>query len=665
MAIHNDLAEPRKWTAYSSGGGYAGLYRHMGRDVLLSEVSKGVGESLLSLDVAVAEGGDYLLSFLYWPVVTAKSGPVTIIEIEGVIRVTQDDFTAPGAFHVEVAGSEATCPDYSLSITKWNCFELLALSSGALELLINGRRWAGRNAPAPGITGTMTIMIGCGGNPARSMWDRFRFEALREQDVRLTANAQQRHDFFRSVVFESPSMHLVFDARCVRGEDLYTQADWQYPGFQTGSTLYGRPLTDMDRLSVFGIRKHGVSMTSPNTNRIELHCHNDYELEVHSAGGKVVAFSTTSTTDFSPLRGTATYYLFSGLPGVIFCSCRFENTFPEPVPRLAAANFAGMMCTRGERDSQGTPIDPAYDGVRLWIVPGESLWYFYGTNPRSLSRTHEDIDYDGGIFVKWPRHQEGYYGAWFTGDSFSLAKGLAIMQKGGVNDWAENPPIGNIFTNERHYGTFTTIGDEYTSMATELRLKDDLSAPGAVGEEELIFFSLKPECPVNTDELLYNLERAFNLPPVIQSDPLHAGEQPCVYACEVDGLHRTWQIISLPWVYGNMCFEEDIGDVFPGSVFSGRKPVKTVLLMRDVSRYDRIPIGRLPISLVGDKQNEWIVESQLDGLLGDFWIHIDDNRSALRCVNADRSAIKAWRTSGGRIEICIDLEPGITRITCS
>jgi len=662
MDSYKDVLTPEKWTASFSGGGFAGAYNHIGRNVLLSDVTEQDDESSLSICVEISEGQDYHLSFLFYPEVTAAKESAVIFDIEGVVSVKQSDYTAPGAFWIEFSGERKQSPDYTLFRDKWNFFDFLFLADGSSALLVNGRYMGGKKQPGSLLPTSLRVSMGCGKSQASFMWDKVVLAEIMENDVRLSDFALYEHGFFRSITFSSPDMNMLFDGRCVRGDDLYTQGDWQYPGFQTGSTLYGHPLTDMDEVACFGIRKHGISCTNPDTNRLELHCHHDYDIEVHSTGGNVIAFSTTSNAVFSPLRCTATYYLFSSLPGVIFCNCFFENTFHDPVPELASANFAGMIFTQGERDVKGNKHIPAYNGVRLWPKASEHLRYFFGLHPAKEYSKPDEKTHENGVFIKWQRNRNGFYGAWLTGETFSLARGLAVMQKDGKTDWTVNPPIGNIITDKRHYGTFTTCGDEYTSIASELRLKDDMSLPGSTGDEEVIFFSLKPECPVNTEESLYNLERSFNLPLAVSVEPLIAGARPQVCLCELDGVYREWQFVSMPWLYGDIEFAADIGDVFYGNAFSGRRPVKTVLLLRDVKPYERKIIGQLPIMLSCNKTDEWIVENGLSAMHKNLWLHIVTDNLEIRSVIADRGEIKAWRIYDGRMEICANMKPGITKL---
>jgi len=593
MLLLNEIAAPGKWTASSSGGGFAGPYRFMSREVLLSEVGPDGGESRLMLEVGQAGPPGYQFSFLYYPEITSKNGEVTILEIDDLVRITQSDGIAPGAFWIETPGARRRSPDYSLYVGRWNYFELSVYPNGMFDVLVNGRLMGGGVIRPPEPARNIKLSLGCRETTARSMWGELRFRYCEQQDIRLDNHTLQSHGFFQSVTYDNPDMHMLFDGRCIRGENLFTQGDWQYPGFQRGSTLYDAPLADIDELSCFGVRWQGACYKSPYTNRIELNCHQDYELEVHSAGGRIVAFSTTSTTIFNPLQCTATYYLFSELPGVIFCDCQIENIFHEPQPELRETYITYMMFTQGERDTDGNRNVPAYNGFRMWPQARESLSYFYGQDAAVLYVKPDEIDAQSGVFVKWPQMQNDYYGVWFTGETPGVYRGLAVMQKDGKNDWAVSPPVGNIFANDRHYGTFTSDTEEYTSLATGMKLPDDMSCPGSVCENEMIFFALKPQCPINSEEQLFNLERSFNHPLEVRIDPV-CGEEQDVYLRETEGLHRLWQIVSLPWSYGDMTFEPGITDVFRGNAYAGRKPVKTVLLLKDVKPYEEIKLGTLP-----------------------------------------------------------------------
>jgi len=657
------MLSPKEFNTSFSDGGFAGPYTYMGREVLLSEVSSASGESILSMELDFSAGCDYRYSFLFYPVETAKNTPAIIFEIRDIVKVTQDDFTACGAFWIEFAGERKFSPDYSLITDNWNGFELLILADGSSVLLVNGRYMGGRKPSDMSPDKLLKLSMGCEKSQARFMWDKLLFETLDNQDLRLCDYALIKHGFFQSVLFRNPDMNMLFDGRCVRGDDLYTQGDWQYPGFQRGSTLYNQPLTDMDELACFGVRWHGPAGVSPDSNRIELHCHRDYDIEVHRAGGKVTAFSTTSTTSFSPLQGTSTYYLFTELPGVVFCNSYVENISNETRLSTATTPITYMMFTQGERDIHGNPHTPAYDGFRLWPKAEEQVSFHYSLSEKSVYAKADEIDTDNGVFVKWNRNNIGFYGVWFTGDTNSLGRGLAVMQKDGKNDWEANPPIGNIFSKDIHYGTFTSYGDEYVSMASSVYLQGDMSVPGNSCENEIIFFSLKPECPINSEESLYNLERSFNLPPAIRISPLQTGVLPTVSIRELDGIDRTWQIVSLPWVFGDMEFKNGVGDIYPGCAYTGRKPVKTVILLKDVEANAEIFLGNLPITLGKEQKGTWTVESGLGGLIHNVWIHIDCELPALRSVSNDKGEIKAWRVNEGRLEICMDLEHGTTTIT--
>ena len=65
MSCHKNLIDSKKSNASFLNGGFAGFYCHMGREVLLSEVSSECGESMISMDIELPASREYRFSFLF------------------------------------------------------------------------------------------------------------------------------------------------------------------------------------------------------------------------------------------------------------------------------------------------------------------------------------------------------------------------------------------------------------------------------------------------------------------------------------------------------------------------------------------------------------------------------------------------------------------------